>query len=147
MIFCHKKKKAFEISFHDLQPSQLYISSDKLAAVERAMRELENWYDDPVPVKRFASRTVLTDGHTRALAAFRQGSGTICAYWETDELDWEAYQVCVQWCMDEGIQSVADLEERIVTEKQYEELWLKRCRAMHDALALQRKDMQGTTKP
>jgi hypothetical protein len=142
-----EKMKAFEANLDDLQPSQLYISSDKLAAVERTMREHESWHDAPVSVKRLASRTVLTDGHTRALAAFRQGRGTIRAYWETEELDWEAYQVCVQWCVDEGIQSVADLEARIVTAKQYEELWLKRCRFMHDALNLQRNNSQGTTNP
>jgi len=55
-------------------------------------------------------------------------------YWDTDELDWEAYGVCVQWCLQEGIHSVLDLQTRVVTAEQYEELWIKRCRAMHEEL-------------
>lgn len=146
-MLCHEKTKAFEANLDDLQPSQLYISSDKLAAVERSMHELENWHDVLVPVKRLTSKTVLIDGHTRALAAFRQGRRAIWAYWETEELDWEAYRICMQWCVDEGIQSVVDLKARIVTEKPYKELWLKRCRAMHEALDLQHNKRQGTIKP
>jgi len=93
IMLCHEKTKAFEANLDDLQPSQLYISSDKLAAVERSMHELENWHDVLVPVKRLTSKTVLIDGHTRALAAFRQGRSVIRAYWETEELDWEAYRI------------------------------------------------------
>ncbi|MHC4966183.1 MAG: sugar ABC transporter ATP-binding protein, partial [Planctomycetota bacterium] len=129
----------------DLQPSQLYICSEKLAQVTQSLREAAGASIDPVPVKQLGARTVLTDGHTRACAAFQEGHKSIPAYWETDELDWEAYEICVQWCRQEGIHSVADLPSRIVTADEYEELWYKRCRALHDRLAEQRKERGDAT--
>jgi len=120
---------AFEIGIASLQPSQLYVSEKKLAEVERALGEHHRM--EPVPVKLLDGRRVLTDGHTRAFAALRRGDRTIPAEWETDELDWEAYRICVGWCLDAGIGSVADLEGRVLSSEDYQRLWLDRCRAMH----------------
>ena len=131
----------FNANLSDLQPSQLYICSAKLAAVERSIDRQRACSIDPLPVKRLRSKIVLTDGHTRAFAAFQRGRECVPAYWEKDQLNWEAYEVCVEWCLEEGIRSVADLRSRVVTAKQYEELWYKRCRAMHERLA--RNAMNG----
>ena len=130
---------AFDASLAELQPSQLYICAEKLAEVERSLRSASGWPVEPVPVKRLGARTVLTDGHTRAFAAFQQGWESVPAYWETDELDWEAYEICVEWCHQEGIYSVGDLRSRTITADRYEVLWYERCRAMRERLAGQRK--------
>ena len=53
----------FEANLSDLQPSQLYICSEKLAEEERSMRTEQGLSVDPLPVKRLGPRTVLTDGH------------------------------------------------------------------------------------
>ena len=132
----------FEIDLRELQPSQLYICSDKFAEVTQSSGE---HILDPVPVRRLCSKTVLTDGHTRAFAAFQAGHSMIAAYWETDELDWEAYEICVRWCVQDGIHSIADLAGRVVTADDYEELWYKRCRAMHQELQSKREQQEGTT--
>lgn len=129
--------ETFEINLVDLQPSQLYISADKLAKVERSVRDA-TVRPEPLPVKQLGARIVLTDGHTRAFAAYRVGARSIPVHRETDELDWEAYEICVQWCLDEGIRSIADLQTKIVTADQYEGLWYARCRALHERLARQR---------
>jgi len=136
----------FDADIRNLQPSQLYICAEKLAEVERLTAEGDGTPVSPVPVKRLESRIVLTDGHTRAVAAFRRGRTSVPAYWETDLLDWEAYEICVQWCTQEGIHSVADLGQRIVPTKQYEELWYKRCRALHQELAARRRTEPGATR-
>ena len=133
----------FQASLCDLQPSQLYISSEKLAEVERRLEESPGLEIDPVPVKRLGSRTVLTDGHTRALTALRHLREFVPAYWETDELDWEGCRVCVDWCLREDVNSVGDLATRIITASQYEELWINRCRAMHEELASRRAGGSG----
>ena len=125
--------ETFEINLVDLQPSQLYISADKLAKVERSMRDAAA-RPEPLPVERVGPRTVLTDGHTRALAAYRAGARSVPVYRETDELDWAAYEICVRWCLDAGIRSIADLQTRIVTADRYEDLWYARCRALHEQL-------------
>ena len=53
-----------ELRLKDLQPSQLYISEEKL-------REVEEWLDasdlsnfEPIPIKLLDNRLVITDGHT-----------------------------------------------------------------------------------
>lgn len=122
-----------------LQPSQLYISSRKLKAVEAGVDFLVSQPFEPLPIKDLMGKIILTDGHTRALAAYRAGRKQIQVYWDTDPLDWEAYEICVQWCIEEGIVSVAQLESRIVAHEEYEELWYKRCRKMQKELKEQRQ--------
>jgi hypothetical protein len=117
-----------------IQPSQLYISQDKLrTAMTAGAESLE-----PVPVARLDGQIILTDGHTRALAALLVGRCDIRVRWETDDLDWEAYRVCVRWCRQEGILTVSDLKQRIVGAQEYETLWHERCRHMHAELAARR---------
>jgi hypothetical protein len=55
-------------------------------------------------------------------------------YWDEDELDWEAYRICVRWCGEAGIRTVADLAGRVVDPETYERLWRRRCAEMHRAL-------------
>ena len=136
---------ALRIKLTDLQPSQLYICSEKLSIV--ASKGSPRCPDDidPVPIKKLGSRVVLTDGHTRVFAAFQAGLNEIVAYWDTDELDWEAYQICVDWCIEHDIHSIADLKNRVVSQGDYEELWHKRCHAMHKELDDRRGAAQNTT--
>ena len=118
-----------------LMPSQLYISEDKLGAVR-------TWFDgerladslarmDPIPVKPLAGRLLMTDGHTRAAAAFLAGADVLPCVWETDELDWAAYAADIDLCESEGITSVAALSRRIVSGADYRVLWEDRCDALY----------------
>jgi hypothetical protein len=120
----------FIMALDQLQPSQLYISATKLAWVKE-----HNAAREPLPVKRLSGRVVLTDGHTRALAAWQAGRREIEVYWDPDELDWEAYEICVDWCLEAGIRSVAGLAGRVVPPAEYEIVWLERCARMQQALA------------
>jgi hypothetical protein len=72
----------------------------------------------------------MTDGHTRAVAAFLSGCDTIPVYWDTDELDLQSYLTDVIWCRDEGITGIQALSKHIVSHKHYESLWRKRCMEM-----------------
>ena len=128
---------------HELQPSQLYVSSAKLGAVLAGWPDRDPEALTPVPVKRHGDRLVATDGHTRALAAHRAGLVAIPVVPDEDDLDDEAYEICVGWCVEAGIRSVADLDERVVEPEAYESLWLDRCRAMHRDLAARRKAADG----
>jgi hypothetical protein len=117
----------------ELQPSQLFISSEKLARVLRGLdsRGLDSL--EPIPVKELDGRVILTDGHTRAFAAFLRGLD-VPVYWDEDELDWEAYRICVAWCQEEGIHTVIDLADRILGPEDYELLWHRRCQQMQREL-------------
>jgi len=80
----------------------------------------------------------MTDGHTRALAAHLAGSDCIPTLVDEDQLDWEAYQICVDWCREAGITKLSDLEDRVIDSDAYELRWIKRCQQMHDDLTEER---------
>jgi hypothetical protein len=132
------KEQQFLLPILKLQPSQLYISEGKLWLVRE-------WFDpedhgcfdfaepggfDPIPVKRLNDRIVMTDGHTRAVAANLAGWDVVPVYWDDDDLDVRAYAMNVKWCDEEGVHSPVDLAKRIVPHKEYERLWRKRCMEM-----------------
>jgi hypothetical protein len=129
-------RNPFWIALEILQPSQLYISSVKLAQVQAGF---EPQLLEPLPVSRRGSTIYLTDGHTRALAAHLAGIRSLLVYWDEDDLDWEAYSICVDWCQEAGIWGVPDLNDRILPHDQYEHLWYGRCRAMQTELELKRQ--------
>jgi hypothetical protein len=72
-------------------------------------------------------------------AAYLAGLTYVPTYDDPDDLDWEAYQICINWCQAEGIHSVADLAGRVVNAEDYEHLWYDRCRMMQADLAKKRK--------
>ncbi|HVP15933.1 MAG TPA: nucleotidyltransferase [candidate division Zixibacteria bacterium] len=93
----------------------------------------------PIPVKKIGKQVVLVDGHTRAFAAFLFGLSDVAVYWEDEDLDWEEYEICVEWCKEEGIRTISDLKNRIVSDKDYQVLWLDRCERMQKDLEARRK--------
>lgn len=117
-----------------LQPSQLYLSAERLEQILAWIKseDLDNF--EPLPVKRLDGHLMLTDGHHRAYAFHSLGRRQIKVIPDTDELDWEAYRICVQWCLEEGISSVMDLKSRIVNEEYFDLLWDKRCDELHQFL-------------
>jgi hypothetical protein len=130
--------KTFFMKLDEIQPSQLYISSDKLRNVRKDFPS-EQASIDPIPIKKLRDQIIFVDGHTRAFAAFQRGFSTVPVYWEYEELDWEAYEICVEWCKEEGIHTIADLKDRVVSHQQYERLWYERCAKMQKKLEDKRK--------
>jgi hypothetical protein len=124
------------MNLNDIQPSQLYINSQKLSDILKWFKpdDYENY--DPLPIKKLNGKIIFTDGHTRAFAAYLKGINFIKVYWDEDDLSWDAYQICVDWCNFEGIYSIADLKDRVIELGEYEILWLQRCKDMHKKLGL-----------
>jgi hypothetical protein len=144
MTFSHAEMEdVFEMAITDLQPSQLYISQVKLSQWHARLNFEVCEKILPVPVKLLDGLTVMTDGHTRTFAAYLAGCKTLPVFWDQDDLDWEAYRICVAWCREESIRSVADLRGRVVLESNYETLWYERCRVMQSALAARRQEPQA----
>ncbi|RDE15638.1 MAG: hypothetical protein C4K48_03410 [Candidatus Thorarchaeota archaeon] len=126
----------FSLRIDQIQLSQLYISSAKLADVMSAFENKLEGSLGPIPIKEIDGKLVATDGHTRLLAWHLHGYEEVDCEWEDTEMDWEAYRVCMQWCREEGIQTVADLNNRIISPEDYKVLWLDRCRVMQHALEM-----------
>lgn len=129
----------FEIELQKLQPSQLYISKKKLAIVKRAFEENEIESLGIIPIKKLGDDIILVDGHTRAFVAYQYGVEIIQVVWETEDLDWEMYEICVKWCKDAKIHTIADLERNILPHDDYEVFWHKKCKDMQDKLNEERK--------
>lgn len=126
------------ILLSDLQPSQLFISQAKLSSVTQQFDAAFPDRIEPIPYRVLDGLKVMTDGHTRAFAAYLAGCAALPAYEDPDDLDWEAYRMCVAWCHAEGIYTISDLAGRVVGEADYERLWYDRCREMQSDLAEKR---------
>lgn len=127
------------MKLNKIQPSQLYISAEKLSEVMKTFDPDKPDSIEPIPIKKLENEIIFVDGHTRAFAAFLYGLSKVPVYWETEKLDWEAYTICVKWCKKAGIHMIADLKNRIVPQKDYEILWYRRCEKMQQGLEAKRK--------
>jgi len=132
--------RIFTMKLDKVQPSQLYISQEKLSQVMKTVNPNKPAPIEPIPIKKLGNQVIFVDGHTRAFAAFLQGLSEVPVYWETDELDWDAYRICIQWCMQAHIHIIADLKNRVVSSKDYEVLWLQRCEKMQQELEAKRRN-------
>ena len=129
------------ISIHYMQPSQLYISEEKIQQVRQWFDPKDLNFFPPIPIKVLDGLLVMTDGHTRAVVALQAGLTTLPFVWENDELDWDMYRACVDACKAQGITSPGDLLGRIVTALEYQEKWHKWCDSMQaDILARREQD-------
>ena len=126
--------KFFEMKLEDIQPSQLFINVEKLNQVMKDFEPLSLETLPPIPVKELGKHVIFTDGHTRALAAHLRGLEKVRVFWDEDELDWEAYEMCVEWCQEARILTIADLKDRVVAPEAYDVLWLERCEEMQHEL-------------
>lgn len=124
----------------ELQVSQLYISEEKLRSVQLLIDK--GIQLDPIPVKKIGGKKMMTDGHTRAVAYFLRGETSVEVEEEEEDLDWDEYRICVNWCETEGI-GIAELSQRIISVNEYQKLWLDRCRKMRENMRkdLSRKDL------
>lgn len=132
------KDKEFYVTVGELQPSQLFISEEKMKRNEEWLHHGEIDYD-AIPIIDLNGKMVMTDGHTRAVILSKLGIEKIRVTWDCDELDLEAYLECVSWCDKEGIHSVRDLEHRIISAEEYLTLWIGKCHDMQKALEIGRK--------
>ena len=112
--------KAFQMRLDSIQPSQLYISVRKLASIMKSFEGSKPVFVEPIPIKKLSDDVIFVDGHTRAFAAFLFGLSEIPVYWEDEELDWDEYEICVEWCKKEGIHTISDLKNRTVSDKDYQ---------------------------
>lgn len=122
------------LPFEEVHPTQLYLSSQKLA-------EIFEWFDfdspnyDPLPAFHYEGTWYLSDGHTRAFAAGLAGAETLRIEQDHDireEHDFEVYLTCIKWCADADIETVYELRGRVVEPATYQTRWIDRCQSLDD---------------
>lgn len=84
----------------------------------------------PLPLKRLDDKIILTDGHTRAYAAYLAGLDRVPFVWDEDELNWNLYEKCVEACQKENVFTIQDLSNYIISSKDYETKWIKWCNTL-----------------
>lgn len=128
-----------KMPLRELQPSQFYISAEKLARVQAWLDPKDLSRFEALPVKVLDGVPVLTDGHTRAVAALLAGLEEVPLAPDEDDLDWKMYRLCVTACREQGILSTADLTDRILPAEEYAEKWDGWCDELHARLTEERK--------
>ena len=92
-----------EIKLLDIQPSQFYISEEKLSGVKSWFdpKDLSNF--EPLPIFEHGGKIFFTDGHTRALAAFLSGLKKVPLVWDSEnEIGITEYKICIKACEGRG---------------------------------------------
>ena len=122
------------LRINDLQPSQFYISEEKINNIKKwfSPRDLSNF--EPIPIKELDGQVVITDGHTRLVMALLSGLDSVPLVWDEDELNWDMYRECVKECKKLGITSPSNLLTRIISKDEYDIKWNKWCDEMQKTI-------------
>jgi hypothetical protein len=130
---------SFFMNIDEIQPSQLYLNSRKIEKGKKKYKIINPEQIKVVPIKKLKDQIIFVDGHTRAYVLWTHGYKKIKVVWEDEELDWEAYQIGVDWCKEAGITAISDLNTRIIDNESYQIKWIKRCQDMFSELEKKRK--------
>ena len=107
-----------------IQPSQMYINSEKLAHFIKDLKKPFLESIGPLPVKKIDDRIVYLGGHTKAFAAYFLGLTEVRIKWVEEDINFDEYKRRIDMCRREGIHTISDLRRRVVTPEDYKELWL-----------------------
>jgi len=146
MCAANPMTKTFLKEFNAVQPSQLYISSGESFGVMETFDSANPELIEPIPIKKLGNEIVLADGHTRAFAAFLRGFSEVPVYWEDEELDLDAYEICVRRCEENGVYNIGDQKNRVVSQEDYETVGHARYEGMRRGL-VRRKIQQENKCP
>lgn len=133
-------KHPFFMEIEAIQPSQLYLNAQKIKKIKNKYKIIAPEHIEAVPIKKLNNDIIFTDGHTRAYLLWLYGFKKIKVEWEDEDLDWEVYQICIDWCKEEGITSISDLDDKIINNESYQIKWIKRCHDMFTELEKKRKE-------
>ncbi|PSQ31091.1 histone acetyltransferase [Halobacteriales archaeon QS_9_67_15] len=112
-----------------LRPSQLYVSAEKLSAVLDRTDGPDHEFG-PLSVYEFDGERYLTDGHTRAFAAYLTDADEVVVEYDAElpeNYDVARYRECIRWCEEEGVERVPDFVGRVLAPEEFEREWLDRC--------------------
>ena len=128
------------ISITELGLSQIYLNNQKLLNIEKWFNPSDLSNFQPLPVHDFGNeRLTLTDGHSRAFVAYKHGVDKIPIVYDTDnivtsETGQMLYKNDIIWCERFNIKNICDLESRIISNEDYQDLWIDRCNKAYNLL-------------
>lgn len=113
----------FKINIEDIKVEQLTVEEDKFLMASSWIKEPK---DIVICCIRIDDRVVCIDGYSRLMVAYKKGFKYVYAFLDKDG-DMEFFRNCINWCEEENIFSIKDLENRIVSSAEHEKLWISRC--------------------
>ena len=117
----------------DLGLSQIYLNADKISAIEKWFVPDDLSVFEPLPVHDFGNgKYTLTDGHSRAYVAYKNGISHIPIVYDMDnivigETGQMLYLADIEWCNRFHLENISHLCSRILSNEQYQKLWIERC--------------------
>ncbi|MBE6890560.1 MAG: hypothetical protein E7481_00895 [Ruminococcaceae bacterium] len=128
------------ITITNLGLSQIYLNEKKLLNIEKWFKpnDLSNF--SPIPVHDFGNgRLTITDGHSRAFIAHKHGLEKIPVLYDTDDIVTSQigqllYKNDIIWCERFNLNDIRDLGSRIITNEEYQTLWIGRCDKSYNLL-------------
>ncbi|MFW6376703.1 MAG: histone acetyltransferase, partial [archaeon] len=103
------------IQIEEVRPTQLYLSAAKLASVLEEFEEHDPY--GPLPAFEHDGEWYLSDGHTRAFAAYLGGAESIRIERDREVrevYDFDLYLTCIDWCHEADVRTVPDLTGRVL---------------------------------
>jgi hypothetical protein len=131
----------FSIPLASLQPSQFCLSINKLQTV---LSTVDISRLRPFPVRSICGNYALTDNHHTAFLTFLMGKLDAEVWYDTDDMDWEAYERSVNECRSRGVRQLADFIGRLVSHVEYENTWCAWCDEMHELLEKERQGARNS---
>lgn len=133
-------KSVINYPIMELGVSQIFLNEDKIKAVEE-------WFDlgnmhifEPLTVRDFGNgKYTLTDGHSRAYVAYKNGITVIPIVYDNDEIvageiGQKLYKTDIEWCNRFFIFNISHLAKRIINNDDYQRLWIERCDRSYNLL-------------
>lgn len=137
----------------ELGLSQIYLNAEKIRAIEEWFDPCDTSDMDPLTVHDFGNgKYTLTDGHSRAYVAYKNGLTHIPIVFDKDEivvgeLGQKLYGADIEWCERLHLRNISDLSNRILESEEYNRLWVERCNKCYNLLSqtneCERKILQG----
>lgn len=117
-------KKTFFIDIDKLSLTQYYLSKDRLNEVEKHFKthSLEDY--PPLPIKKFGSIMLLIDDHHFAYYLYNKGKQIAEVYEALDDNNFIIHLKYYNECIKKNLKVMKDLENRILSKKNYENRWL-----------------------
>ena len=120
--------------------SQIYLNLNKITSVTK-------WFDpqcmdnfQPLTVYDFGNgKYTITDGHTRAYVAYKNGVSVLPVVYDNDEIvtgqiGQLLYKADIDWCERFKLSHIKLLGNRILNNGEYQKLWIERCDRSYNLL-------------
>ncbi|MDD6683408.1 MAG: hypothetical protein PUE61_09705 [Clostridiales bacterium] len=124
----------------ELGLSQIYLNEKKIKAIEKWFNPSDMVRFEPLTVHDYGNgKYTLTDGHSRAYVAYVNGLTAIPIVYDNDEIvageiGQELYRTDIEWCNRFSIYNISHLKQRIISNEDYQRLWIERCDRSYNLL-------------